>query len=91
MLSLGLFRRHVLGSAYERASLSHSTARFHTSGDPEIHHRNLPLLIQHDVLGLKVAVNHSFCMRNLESLADLHDDLFGFLRCEFSLFADYAL
>ena len=83
LLPLRLLRRHVLERADHRARQRLRGAVLDRSRDAEIHnqriaagrHRILGCLLEHDVLGLEVAVHHPLLVRGREALGDLLRDL----------------
>ncbi len=83
-----LFRRRLLGAhvmrrAKRQAGLRHSPAGSgrHRERDPEIHHHRAAI-VQQDVLGLDVAVDHAVPVRVVERVGHLARDAHGLVHAE---------
>src|SRR6516162_3503133 len=48
--------------------------------DAKIHHQNLPLVVQHDVLGFEVSVDDALSVRSVQSAANLLHNSYRFFR-----------
>ncbi len=70
---LRLLGRHVLGRADHDAGTG-EPRRVERPGDAEIHHLGVPLAVDHDVLGLEVAVDDAQPVRLGQPLGDLLGD-----------------
>ena len=85
-VSRRLFRAHVLWRAERQAGLGEPRARRSGDGecDPEVRHHRLVVLEQ-DILGLDVAVDHAVAMRVVERRGDVGGEADGFVNRELPL------
>ena len=89
-LPLRLFGRHVVWRADQRAGLRHA-GREHRARDAEVHHVGAAAFVQHDVLRLQVAMDHTFGVRSFQRSTDLGHDVGRFRGLEFFLPTKEAL
>ena len=89
-LPFRLLGRHVIRRPDQRPGLRHSRSQ-RRSRNPKIHHVRPAALVQHDVLWLQIAVNHSFRVRRFQRPASLRDYIGRFRRLQLLLAAKQAL
>jgi hypothetical protein len=70
--SLELLRRHVFGRAFERRA---AAELFQQPGEPEVRDADVPVLVNHHVRGLEVAVDDARLVRRREPRAQLPRNL----------------
>ena len=73
LLALDLLGRHVLGRPDHHAG-ARDPLGLDRAGDPEIHDPGVAVAVDHDVLGLEVAVDDAQAVGFRQALADLPGD-----------------
>ena len=86
LLRRRLFGRHVVRRSEREAGLGHPAARRRGDGerDAEVHHHRAPV-VQQNVLGLYVAMDHALPMRVVERVGHFARDADRFVDAELRL------
>src|SRR5258705_2736730 len=80
----------MAGCTEQAARLCHARSHF-GARNPKVHDVSSAALVQHDVLGLEVAMNYAFGMGSFQCPADLSNDVGCLGRLELFLAAKNAL